>query len=36
MVAVADDTQWIGLNARSGRLLSGPIELGFTPLRQVQ
>ena len=35
-VAIIDDTMWIGLDARTGRLMAGPNELGFPPYRQVQ
>jgi hypothetical protein len=34
--AIVDDMQWVGLDARTGRLLARPIDFGFTPLRQVQ
>ncbi len=35
-VAIVDDTQWVGLDARTGARLAGPIELGFAPVRKVQ
>jgi tRNA A-37 threonylcarbamoyl transferase component Bud32/outer membrane protein assembly factor BamB len=36
VVGIIDDTTWIGLDARTGRPIAGPHDIGFTPFRQVQ
>ena len=36
LVAAVGDSQWFGLDAATGRLRAGPVELGFVPVRAVQ
>ncbi len=36
LVAYVDGSEWIGLDAASGKLQSGPIDLGFDPVVPVQ
>ena len=35
-VAMSNGAAWLGLDPQTGRPLSGPIDLGFKPLRPVQ
>ena len=34
-IAFVATTKWLGLDPATGRMLAGPVELGFTPLRPV-
>ena len=36
LIAVMDETKWLGIDAAGGRLRIGPIDLGFLPVRPVQ
>jgi hypothetical protein len=36
MVAIIDESRWIGLDTADGRPRAGPIDLGFEPVRPLQ